>query len=100
MIPEESIIAKPEDGGIHQNQPDQQPVYLPTYDGVEPPPPYDPIPPPAYPSDIGGDLTGPFASKKVQMKFTRKVYAIQAVQLLVTTAVVGLFTYYDEMRPW
>src|SRR2546426_267845 len=103
MIPEESRTTKPKDGdleGQHEKQPDKLPEYLPTNGGIEPPPPYDAIPPPDYSSDIGDDRTGSFASKKVQMEFTRKVYAVQSVQLLVTTALVGAFTYYDDPEDW
>src|SRR6185312_14090097 len=104
MIPEESITRKAGDGrylegGQDQNQPDQQPGYLPTYGGIEPPPPYVTTPPPDS-SDNGGDLTGPFASKQVQIQFTRKVFAIQSVQLLVATAIVGAFTYNNMTGYW
>nr|XP_029499010.1 protein lifeguard 3-like [Oncorhynchus nerka]XP_029499011.1 protein lifeguard 3-like [Oncorhynchus nerka] len=66
-------------------------------------PPIPPIIPPMMPSSaLSGDgegfAAGSFDSLKVRHSFIRKVYMILASQLLVTVAIVSVFTFVDSVK--
>ncbi|KAM6948855.1 transmembrane BAX inhibitor motif containing 1a [Aplochiton taeniatus] len=72
----------------------------PTFPSMQPMPP---MIPPTMPSDVMGSADGFAAdggwdSLKVRHAFIRKVYLILASQLLVTTAIVAVFTFVDPVR--
>lgn len=50
--------------------------------------------PPAYEPEDGeyGGLTNSFSEKSVRLGFIRKVYSILSVQLVITMAIIGIFT--------
>ncbi|XP_069020517.1 protein lifeguard 3-like [Embiotoca jacksoni] len=72
--------------------------------GYPAPPPMPPIMPPTIPSDVlsSGDefaASGSgWDSLSIRHAFIRKVYLILAAQLLVTTAIVAVFTFVDPVR--
>ncbi|KAH7974633.1 hypothetical protein HPB49_017547 [Dermacentor silvarum] len=47
---------------------------------------------------VGTPDENPFADKHVRIGFTRKVYAILSVQLLLTTAVIAAFVFVPELN--
>uniref|UniRef100_A0A673XU29 Transmembrane BAX inhibitor motif containing 1a n=1 Tax=Salmo trutta TaxID=8032 RepID=A0A673XU29_SALTR len=66
-------------------------------------PPMPPIIPPTMPSSaLSGDgegfAAGSFDSLKVRHSFIRKVYMILASQLLVTVAIVAVFTFVESVK--
>ncbi|XP_037537393.1 transmembrane BAX inhibitor motif containing 1a [Nematolebias whitei] len=69
-----------------------------------PPPPMPPIIPPTIPSDVlsSGDEFAARGSNwddlSIRHAFIRKVYMILASQLLVTTAIVAIFTFAEPVR--
>nr|CDS17706.1 NMDA receptor glutamate binding chain [Echinococcus granulosus] len=93
----------------------QQPGYpAPGYGG--PSPPGYPVPPMHMPGNgtytpTQGDFDGgnptnnqfaasPFSDKTIRRRFVGKVYSILAVQLLVTAAIVAIFTLVPPIRYW
>ncbi|AWP04523.1 putative protein lifeguard 3 [Scophthalmus maximus] len=84
--------------GPYQGQPH------PAGRGYPNPPPMPPIIPPTIPSDVLSSGDGFAASGSgwdslsVRHAFIRKVYLILAVQLLITTAVVSVFTFVSPVR--
>ncbi|XP_033506393.1 transmembrane BAX inhibitor motif containing 1a [Epinephelus lanceolatus] len=73
--------------------------------GYPSPPPMPPVMPPTLPSDVlssGGDgfaASGSgFDDLSIRHAFIRKVYLILAVQLLVTTAIVAVFTFVKPVK--
>ncbi|XP_029309041.1 transmembrane BAX inhibitor motif containing 1a [Cottoperca gobio] len=72
--------------------------------GYPSPPPMPPIMPPTMPSDIlsSGDEFAASGSgwdtMSIRHAFIRKVYLILAVQLLVTTALVAIFTFVEPVK--
>ncbi|XP_034411055.1 protein lifeguard 3-like [Cyclopterus lumpus] len=88
-------------GGQYQGQP--QPGGYPGA-GYPNPPPMPPIMPPTIPSNVlsSGDefaASGQeWDSLTIRHAFIRKVYLILAAQLLVTTAIVAVFTFVQPVR--
>ncbi|CDS42755.1 NMDA receptor glutamate binding chain [Echinococcus multilocularis] len=101
--------------------PQQPPAYLPGYQQPGypgpgyggPSPPGYPVPPmhmpaytPAQDDFDGGNPTNnqfaasPFSDKTIRRRFVGKVYSILAVQLLVTAAIVAIFTLVPPIRYW
>ncbi|KAM4605661.1 transmembrane BAX inhibitor motif containing 1a [Polymixia lowei] len=76
----------------------------PSHPPMPPMPPMPPIIPPTMPSDAmspGDDFAAGgsgWDSLSVRHAFIRKVYLILASQLLVTTAIVAVFTFVDSVR--
>ncbi|KAM4551191.1 protein lifeguard 3-like [Odontesthes bonariensis] len=73
--------------------------------GYPSPPPMPPIIPPTMPSDVLSSGDEEFAASgrgwddlSVRHAFIRKVYLILAAQLLVTTAIVAVFTFVHPVR--
>ncbi|XP_017275802.1 transmembrane BAX inhibitor motif containing 1a [Kryptolebias marmoratus] len=72
--------------------------------GYPPPPPMPPVIPPTIPSDVlsSGDEFAAHGSNwddlSIRHTFIRKVYIILASQLLVTTAIVAIFTFAEPVK--
>lgn len=93
-------------------QPSGQPVGPPPYGAfVAPPnaPPFGQGPPPpqtnmygapgAYPEDpMGEDTAFSFSDQSIRRGFIRKVYLILMAQLLVTTAIIAVFTFHGPTK--
>ncbi|CDQ80094.1 unnamed protein product [Oncorhynchus mykiss] len=91
----------PANGGPPSGQPSS--FYPSGYNNQPMMPPIPPIIPPMMPSSaLSGDgegfAAGSFDSLKVRHSFIRKVYMILASQLLVTVAIVAVFTFVDSVK--
>uniref|UniRef100_A0A3P8XK54 Transmembrane BAX inhibitor motif containing 1a n=2 Tax=Esox lucius TaxID=8010 RepID=A0A3P8XK54_ESOLU len=76
---------------------------VPGYQPYPTMPPIPPMIPPVMPNSVlSGDgegfAAGDFDSLKVRHTFIRKVYMILASQLLVTVAIVAIFTFVDSVK--
>ncbi|KAM9719591.1 protein lifeguard 3-like [Menidia menidia] len=77
----------------------------PTGSGYHNPPPMPPVMPPIMPSTVLSSDDEEFAARgsgwddlSIRHAFIRKVYLILAAQLLVTTAIVAVFTFVEPVR--